>query len=90
MNAALKPADYSALPLELWTVTDLTDALGVESAAALLKTTRRAIYTIRNTNVLSVGRTLQLIAAVRSHEEHCRRQLTVMRNAQFTRAAKAY
>ena len=52
MNTALKPADYAALPLELWTVTDLTDALTVDKAAALLKTSKRAIYTIRNTNVL--------------------------------------
>lgn len=89
MNTALKPADYSSLPLELWTVTDLTDALTVDKAAALLKTTKRAIYTIRNTNVLSVCRTMQLIDAVRANEEHCRRQLTVMRNAQYTRAARA-
>jgi hypothetical protein len=50
MNNAPKPADYATLPLELWTVTDLTDALTVDVSAALLKTTQRAIYTIRNTN----------------------------------------
>ena len=89
MNAALKPADYSTLPLEQWTVTDLTDALTVERSAELLETTKRAIYTIRNTNVLSVPRTMSLIEAVRKDEERCRRELVVRRNAQFTRAGKA-
>ncbi len=88
MNAALKPADYSTLPLELWTVTDLTDALTVERAAELLDTTKRAIYTIRNTNVLSVPRTMVLIEAVRRDEERCRNELMVRRNAQYTRAGK--
>ena len=90
MNNAPKPADYAILPLELWTVTDLTDALTVDVSAALLKTTQRAIYTIRNTNVLSVQRTLQLIEAVRANEEHYRRQLMVRRNGQHTRAVKNY
>lgn len=88
MNNAPKPADYATLPLELWTVTDLTDALSVETSAKLLRTTKRAVYTIRNTNVMSLPRTLALIEAVRSDEERYRRQLIVMRNAQHTRAAK--
>jgi len=89
MNTVRRPSDYSTLPLEEWTVTDLTDALTVVKSAEILKTSLRAIYTIRNTNVLHVERTMRLIDAVRANEEHHRRQLTVIRNAQFNRAAAA-
>lgn len=89
MNNNPKPADYTTLPLELWTVTDLTDALTVEKSAELLNTTKRAIYTIRNTSIQSVERTMTLIAAVRTDEEACRRRLIVIRNAQHVRASKA-
>lgn len=88
MNNTPKPADYATLPLELWTVTDLTDALTVEKACKLLNTTKRAMYTFRNTNIMSVQRTLLLIEAVRNDEDQCRQQLVVKRNAQHTRAQK--
>jgi hypothetical protein len=88
MNNTPKPAEYQTLPLELWTITDLTDALTVEASADLLKTTKRAIYTIRNTDVLAIDRRERLIGAVRENEDMLRRRLMVLRNAQHTRASK--
>ena len=90
MNTALKPSEYTTLPLELWTVTDLTDALTVEVAAALLNTTKRTIYTTRSTNIIAVDRAVILIDAVRKDEANCRQRLVVRRNAQHTRAEKTY
>lgn len=83
-----KNTDYMTLPLEKFTVTDLTDAIGVVKSAALLNTSRRAIYTIRNTNVLSVDRVLLLIEEVRKTEADMRQRLVVMRNMQSERKAR--
>ena len=80
-----EPLEYQTLPVEVFTVTDLTDALGVEKSAELLNTSRRAIYTIRNTNALSPERMMCLIAAVRENETNCREKLVVMRSMQQTR-----
>lgn len=83
-----KNTDYMTLPLEQFTVTDLTDAIGVVKAAGLLDTSRRAIYTIRNTNVLSVDRVLLLINEMRKDETALRQRLVVMRNMQAQRHAR--
>lgn len=80
--------DYMTLPLEQFTVTDLTDAIGVIKAAELLQTSRRAIYTVRNTNVLHVDRVLTLINEVRKDEANLRQRLSVMRNMQAQRQAR--
>lgn len=88
MNAELKPVDFQTLPLELFSVTDLTDALGVKESAELLDTSRRAIYTIRNTNVLSAERVKKLIDAVQANEAECRQKLVIMRNMKQNRAAR--
>ncbi|WWQ12982.1 hypothetical protein PQ43W_36 [Ralstonia phage PQ43W] len=84
----LNPVDYQTLPLEALTVTDLTDALGVLKSADLLETSARAIYTIRNTNVLSTQRILKLIDAVRADEATCRQRLVIKRNMQKARRDK--
>lgn len=83
-----KNTDYMTLPLEQFTVTDLTDAIGVIKSAKLLSTSRRAIYTIRNTNVLHVDRVLLLINEVRKDEQTLRQRLVVMRNMQAERQAR--
>jgi hypothetical protein len=83
-----KTVDYMTLPLEQFTVTDLTDAIGVAESATLLNTSKRAVYTIRNTNVLHVDRVLQLINAVRAKEPELRARLSVMRNMQRERKAR--
>lgn len=83
-----KNTDYMTLPLEQFTVTDLTDAIGVIKSAELLSTSRRAIYTIRNTNVLHVDRVLLLINEVRKDEQTLRQRLVVMRNMQAERQAR--
>lgn len=83
---AAQPVDYLTLPLELFTVTDLTDAIGVERAAELLNTSKRAIYTVRNTNVLSQERVLALINEVKTDETGYRQKLVIKRNMQLTRA----
>jgi len=81
-----QPVDYLTRPLELFTVTDLTDAIGVKRAAELLNTSKRAIYTVRNTNVLSQERVLALINEVKTDETGFRRKLVIKRNMQLTRA----
>lgn len=83
--------DYMTLPLADFTVRDLTDALGVEVAATLLNTSRRAIYTTRNTNRIGVDRIMKMIEAIRANEQECRTRLTVTRNlkAQRTETAAA-
>lgn len=83
------PGDYQTLPLELFTVKDLTDALGVQRAAEIFNTSDRAIYTIRNTNVLSEQRALLLINEIKRDEAAYRQRLVIKRNMQKTRADNA-
>lgn len=83
---AVQPVDYQTLPLELFTVKDLTDALGVHRSAELFHTSLRAIYTIRNTNVLSEHRVLILIREIQKDEAGYRQRLMIKRNMQKTRA----
>jgi hypothetical protein len=82
----VQPVDYQTLPLELFTVKDLTDALGVPLSAELFNTSMRAIYTIRNTNVLSEHRVLKLIQEIKKDEQSYRQRLMIKRNMQKTRA----
>lgn len=86
-------ARYKKLPVDQFTITELTDALGVEVSAALLGTSKRAVYTVRNTNVLGIERHKLLIDAVRSKEAECRERLLFMlqrrERRDASRAAKA-
>jgi hypothetical protein len=84
--SAVQPVDYQTLPLELFTVRDLTDALGVTRAAEIFNTSNRAIYTVRNTNVLSETRVLMLIREIKKDEAIYRQRLIIKRNMQKTRA----
>lgn len=88
MTDNIEPIDYQTLPLELFTITDLSDALGVEKTAEILATSRRAIYTIRNTNVLAFERQKKLIDAIRQDEANYRSKLVTIRGAQKTRALR--
>lgn len=83
-----KPEDYYTLPLDLFSVTDLTDALGIDRAAKLLGTSSRAIYTVRNTNEMGLERVATLQAAIREDETGVRARLVRMRNLQFIRRAQ--
>ena len=83
---AVQPVDYLTLPLELFTVKDLTDAIGVSRAAEIFNTSDRAIYTVRNTNVLSEQRVLLLINEIKRDEVNYRQKLVIKRNMQKTRA----
>jgi hypothetical protein len=76
---ALKPADYLTLPLALFTITDLTDALGIDRAAEVLGCNRRYIYTVRNSNALANARVAQLIDAAAQDEAACRQRLVIQR-----------
>lgn len=80
--------DYQTLPVDSFTIVDLTDALGIDKSAALFNASRRYIYTIRNTNTLSLGRLLVLIDEVKKNEAACRRRLTLLRKLQRERAAR--
>jgi len=81
------PEDYYTLPLELFSVTDLTDALGIEHAAKILGTSSRAIYTVRNTSEMGLDRIAKLQAAIAKNEQAARRRLVIVRNQQAIRAA---
>ena len=81
--------DYRTLPLDRFTVRDLTDALGVDASAKLLDTSRRAIYTTRNTNRISVERILKMIDAIKADEHTCRMRLVITRNLKAARAEEA-
>lgn len=82
----VQPVDYQTMPLELFTVKDLTDALGVSKAAEIFNTSCRAIYTVRNTNVLSESRVLLLINEIKKDEPGYRQRLMIKRSMQKTRA----
>lgn len=95
MNDKIEASIYKDLPLELFTPTDLTDALSVEVAAGLLNTSKRSIYTIRHSNYMSPERTQILRTAIRADEESCRSRLVALRhmkefrqNEKATRADK--
>ena len=78
--------DYMTLPLERFTIRDLTDAIGIAESSILLATTPRAIYTQRNTGKISVERMQKLIAQVRNNEQHYRERLAIKRNMQAAAA----
>jgi hypothetical protein len=86
--AERKPEDYYTLPLDLFSVTDLTDALGIERAAGVLGTSCRAIYTVRNTNEMGQERVVKLQAAIGQDEPGARARLVRMRNLQSIRRAQ--
>jgi hypothetical protein len=86
--AERKPEDYYTLPLDLFSVTDLTDALGIDRAAKLLGTSARAIYTVRNTNEMGLDRVGKLQAAIGEDEPGARARLVRMRNLQSIRRAQ--
>lgn len=82
-----QPEAYFDLPLELFSVADLTDALGIPAAAALLGTSCRSLYTVRNTNEMGPERLGKLQDAVRKHEKTARARLVQRRNMQQLRRA---
>lgn len=85
--SAAQPVDYSTHPIDAFTLRELTDALGVEMSAKVLSTSRRAIYTIRNTNTVSLERLLTLIEAVKVDEAESRRRLILRQRLRADRAA---
>jgi len=82
------PEEYRTLPLELFSVSDLTDALGIEASAQLLGTSKRSVYTVRNTNSIGEARTRLLIGAIKQDEENCRTRLIIRRIAKQIRNSK--
>ncbi len=73
--------DYMTRPLELLTVSELTDAVGIKRSAELLGVSQRVVYTIRNTNRVGVERQMALINEIRKDENTCRMRLTITRRA---------
>jgi len=86
-RAERRPEDYFTLELELFSVSDLTDALGIPLAAKLLGTSCRSLYTVRNTNEMGPERLGKLQAAVRKDEKTARARLVQLRNMQQLRRA---
>lgn len=87
-RAERAPEEFFTLPLELFSVADLTDALTCQVAADLLDTSCRAIYTARNTNEMGVDRLHVLQAAIRKDEQAARSRLVQTRNMQSLRRAR--
>jgi hypothetical protein len=87
MSTVKEAIDYMSVPLDRLTLTDLTDAIGVAESAALLQTSARAIYTVRNTKSISVERVLALREHIRTNETHYRERLTILREKQNARKA---
>lgn len=89
MSTKHTPGDYFTLPIEQWTVRDLTDALGVDASVKLLNSTRRSLYTSRNKSIIGRARLMRLIDAVRANEIECRSKLVALRNRDANRVAVA-
>lgn len=82
------PIDYMTLPLEKFTIRDLTDAIGIAESAQVLDTTTRAIYTQRNTQRISVDRMQRLVVHLRENEAYYRERLAIKRAMQEALAAE--
>jgi hypothetical protein len=88
MSNVVLPEEYATLPLERWTLVDMTDAIGVPETAVMLKTTRRAVYTFRSTKTIALPRIMQLIDKIKSNEKYYRSRLITLRTVQLARAAR--
>lgn len=75
-----KPVDYFKLPIEVWTVKDLTDATGIAGAATLLGTSEGAIRMGRHRKYLRLDRIQALQDEVRRDEKAYRSKLVTIRN----------
>lgn len=82
------PGAYRTLKLDQWTITDLTDSLGVERTMEVLGTSARVIYTIRHTNAVGYDRYVKLVDAVKADEKACRERLVTLRSLRAARRAK--
>ena len=83
--------DYAHLrdaPLDTLTIADLTDALGIGTAADLLGVSRRQIYTVRSSDRLGVARIAKLIGAIRKDEAACRERLLIVRTQKARQEAR--
>lgn len=83
--------DYAHLrdaPLDTLTIADLTDALGIGTAADLLGVSRRQIYTVRSSDRLGVARIAKLIDAIRKDEAACRERLLIVRTQKARQEAR--
>lgn len=69
------PVDYLTLPLEAWTLVDLTNAIGLERTQELFETSRGNVRVLRHRNRTAAARMELLYAEVRKDEARIRRQL---------------
>lgn len=76
------PVDYLTLPLEAWTLVDLSNALGLERTQSLFNTSRGNVRVLRHRNRTSTARMELLYAEVRKDEARIRRALVTKYTAQ--------
>lgn len=69
------PAEFLTKPLELWTVRDLTDALGYQLAAAVVGTSKAGIAQMRHRRSATSERLQRLRDAVAANEDDYRKAL---------------
>lgn len=77
-TVAIPPRDPSAfftLPLEAWTLRDLTNALGSAKTQELFDTSRGNVRVLRHRNTTSADRMQLLYAAIRKDEPKYRAAL---------------
>jgi hypothetical protein len=59
---------FLSKPLEKLNVRELTDVIGIKESATLFNTSIRAIYTMRNTNSISIERLQAAGAHIKANE----------------------
>lgn len=69
------PTVYYTKPLETWTVRELTDALGFDTAAGVLDITVNHLRMLRMRGSTRIERLQALQAAVAADEDKCRKAL---------------
>ncbi len=81
-NPQLQFADQ---PVEAWSLTDLTDALGIRRSAQLLGLSEQNVRTHRCRGAMNLERTAKLQAAVLADEAALRSTLHLLRTGQAHR-----
>ncbi len=72
------PAEFLTKPLELWTVRDLTDALGYQLSATVVGTSKAGIAQMRHRRSATNERLQRLRDAVAANEDGYRKALVTI------------
>jgi len=76
-------------PLEKLNVRELTDVLGIKESAELFNTSVRAIYTMRNTNSISIERLQSAVNTIKAKEAELGLRWALLETKRELRAVQA-